>query len=247
MGDVDPVAEVVRVVVEDGWTVHDVADPARRAQVVGVAGVGPLSESSWAQVRHRLVIASQRAAGVRESCRSCGAPIRWARTERAEQLMPLDPLPHVAGNVVLEVPAGRAQRRARVLSSSDEWTPWPRYRPHWATCPNALAHRRARKATASTPAPAEVDDGSQRVIVRMRVESATEEHVSRLRDVLESWPGSTPVELVLIHDGREVPMLVRPESYSVAPCRELATDLRQLLGRDAVTMPALAAAGGGRR
>ena len=73
-------------------------------------------------------------------CRSCSAPIRWARTEHGKRI-PLDAEPYAGddprglfvlregGELALAVPAGALE---------DE----PRYRSHFATCPNAEEHRR---------------------------------------------------------------------------------------------------------
>ena len=62
-----------------------------------------------------------------ERCRSCRAPIVWARTT-AGRLMPLDPTPTDAGNVEIinghAVVHGQAPLAHRNL-----------YMPHFATCP----------------------------------------------------------------------------------------------------------------
>lgn len=71
-------------------------------------------------------------------CRSCGAPIRWAVTERGRNA-PLDPEPHPEGNLRVEVRNGLDL--AIVVAPGSEWG---LYRSHFASCPNATAHRRAR-------------------------------------------------------------------------------------------------------
>ncbi len=71
-------------------------------------------------------------------CRSCGAPIVWAATERGRR-MPLDPGPYtgddprglfvIHSGVALAVPAGAFQGE-------------PLFRSHFATCPDAAGRRR---------------------------------------------------------------------------------------------------------
>lgn len=90
-------------------------------------------------------------------CRSCNAPIRWARTA-AGKAMPLDAAPAAGGNVILEAAGGQAvlfadpppaeELTARVLTGGDleaakdgKVALWM---PHHATCPDAARHRRAR-------------------------------------------------------------------------------------------------------
>lgn len=73
-------------------------------------------------------------------CRSCGAEIFYATTTTGKA-MPLDVDPHPDGNVIVERQDGRLG--CRVLGNAapaarDE----VRYRSHFATCPNAAAHRR---------------------------------------------------------------------------------------------------------
>lgn len=72
-------------------------------------------------------------------CSSCSAPILWAKTAKGKPI-PLDLEPRVDGNVVLERgvalvlgPLERLQRGAET-----------RYVAHFATCPSADEHRRAK-------------------------------------------------------------------------------------------------------
>jgi hypothetical protein len=75
-----------------------------------------------------------------DTCNSCGAPIRWSRTLKGSY-MPLDAEPNPDGNVVLY-----DNGTCRVLV--DEWGhEGHRHTSHFATCPNAMHHRR-RKAGA---------------------------------------------------------------------------------------------------
>lgn len=74
-------------------------------------------------------------------CRSCEAPVRWVYTEKGRR-MPLDPDPYTGpeptglfvirpGDIALAVPP-------------DAFPGEPLYRSHFATCPNAASHRRAK-------------------------------------------------------------------------------------------------------
>lgn len=75
-------------------------------------------------------------------CRACGAELAWTRTEANGKLMPLDPRPTPAGNVVVrrgdlsgvtvaiaEVLAGAELEQLRAAGDT------PLYVPHFATCP----------------------------------------------------------------------------------------------------------------
>lgn len=73
------------------------------------------------------------------TCRSCGRPIRWARTTKAKRI-PIDLAPVDDGNVTLSDdrdpiatvhPPGQAPLDAG-----------PRYVSHFATCPDADRHRK---------------------------------------------------------------------------------------------------------
>lgn len=74
--------------------------------------------------------------GAPVTCKSCGAPIRWARTPSGKAT-PLDADPIATGEVVLD---GGIARHVDLLTETDG----PRYRVHWATCPQADSHRKAR-------------------------------------------------------------------------------------------------------
>ena len=79
-------------------------------------------------------------------CKSCGAPLLWART-RWGNTIPLDALPHPAGNVRLH-----RDGTAEVLGPSGRLdAKGPLYRSHYVSCPDAEKHRRRRrKAPAGT-------------------------------------------------------------------------------------------------
>lgn len=70
-------------------------------------------------------------------CKSCNAPIIFARTLAG--LMPVDEAPSPDGNV--ELTRMHGEQRARVVTPGSSET---LYKAHFATCPNAAAHRRSR-------------------------------------------------------------------------------------------------------
>lgn len=70
------------------------------------------------------------------SCRSCGAPVRWVRTE-AGRRMPINPDPDPAGNLVLDVTGLAVQ--------VDPTATGPKYTSHFATCPEAARHRKPKQ------------------------------------------------------------------------------------------------------
>lgn len=71
------------------------------------------------------------------TCRSCGAPVVWVRTE-AGRPMPLDPEPTPTGNVIY---TDEADRRVKVVGTADDLFATDRYVSHFATCPHAEEHR----------------------------------------------------------------------------------------------------------
>lgn len=76
-------------------------------------------------------------------CRSCQQPIRWETTP-AGKAIPLDPDPHPSGNVDVVYVGGELV--AIVLGPADAVSAQAAghklYRSHFATCPNADAHRK---------------------------------------------------------------------------------------------------------
>ena len=83
------------------------------------------------------------------ACGSCGAPIRWARTEKGKS-MPLDVSPNPRGNIVLRRIAGQtvAHVLSKIEKDGDPMLGTPpveretRYLSHYVTCPDAKSHRR---------------------------------------------------------------------------------------------------------
>jgi hypothetical protein len=72
-------------------------------------------------------------------CRGCHQHITWAHTVQGHRI-PLDPDQVPDGNVVAQ-----ADGRVRVLRSGETPDPaMPRYRSHFASCPNAARHRKPR-------------------------------------------------------------------------------------------------------
>lgn len=67
-------------------------------------------------------------------CKSCRAPIEWARTVKGHRI-PLDPGAVEDGNLTLE----RGVARARLPDDTG-----PARRSHFASCAHAAQHRRAR-------------------------------------------------------------------------------------------------------
>jgi hypothetical protein len=74
---------------------------------------------------------------VTDVCRSCGAPIVWARTDSGKR-MPVDADPSEDGTLVLEQ-AGAVLRAHVVGTVPGEGS---RHRAHFATCPDAESWRK---------------------------------------------------------------------------------------------------------
>lgn len=72
-------------------------------------------------------------------CRSCGAPVIWARTPAGKRI-PLDLTPTDDGNVLLD-----DHGTATVMGGLAVWPPGAyRWTSHFASCPQAADHRRPR-------------------------------------------------------------------------------------------------------
>jgi hypothetical protein len=72
-------------------------------------------------------------------CRSCSAPIIWAKTSLGKN-MPVDATPTPAGNLLL-----RDDGTVLTLGAAGAGAIGTRHTSHFATCPNAREHRnRAR-------------------------------------------------------------------------------------------------------
>lgn len=84
-------------------------------------------------------------------CSSCHQRVWWVRSAATGRAMPLDPDPTADGNVVIERGAAVVLPRQRdtgpTLFEQEPPPPddRPRYTSHFATCPNAASHRKARR------------------------------------------------------------------------------------------------------
>ena len=80
-------------------------------------------------------------------CRSCGAPIIWARTLNGKA-MPLDAEPSSAGNITLHDTGDPQAPQARVLAGADLFdarsAETTLYLSHYASCPDSEKWRRRR-------------------------------------------------------------------------------------------------------
>jgi hypothetical protein len=80
-------------------------------------------------------------------CRSCGAEIVFAETERGK-IMPIDKEPVANGNLGLFHRVdknGEPQPHVRSLSTEPQlFGDGPRYQSHFVSCPAAEKHRKAR-------------------------------------------------------------------------------------------------------
>jgi hypothetical protein len=76
-------------------------------------------------------------------CRTCGAPILWAKTERGKNI-PLDPEPREDGNLAVASVPGGFLARSITSSAPALLTGLPRHVSHFVTCPQAAQHRGAR-------------------------------------------------------------------------------------------------------
>lgn len=80
-----------------------------------------------------------------EKCRSCGAAVAWVITAPKGKRMPIDPEPVADGNIILQLGAVNSQvpPLATTLAKGAS-TELPRYKSHFATCPNAKQHRKKK-------------------------------------------------------------------------------------------------------
>lgn len=74
-------------------------------------------------------------------CKSCGAPIVWARSEKGTP-MPIDAQKSLFGNIELSW-FGRGEPPTATIVAPGSGS----YVSHFATCPKASAHRRRKAAT----------------------------------------------------------------------------------------------------
>lgn len=80
-------------------------------------------------------------------CKSCGSPVRWARSKSSGKNLPLDPEPNPNGNlgiVEAQHPPGSSMALPVVAVNPTKALTNYRYLSHFVTCPNADQHRKAR-------------------------------------------------------------------------------------------------------
>ena len=81
------------------------------------------------------------------TCRSCAAPILWARTVKGAR-MPLDTTPHPTGQLAVRKGPAPGLYDVRVLGHNE--APQPdetRHNAHFVTCPNATSLRTPKATT----------------------------------------------------------------------------------------------------
>lgn len=76
-------------------------------------------------------------------CKTCKAPIRWVKLSKTGKNIPLDPEPSPEGNVYIST-SGRALVLDKDLVKRAKAADEPLHTSHFATCPQADAHRKAR-------------------------------------------------------------------------------------------------------
>lgn len=77
-------------------------------------------------------------------CKACGAALVWLRHVRTGQIAPIETTPSTDGNLVRE---GKGQYR--ILPKAERATHvGPRYKNHFATCPEAARFGQQKGATA---------------------------------------------------------------------------------------------------
>ena len=72
------------------------------------------------------------------SCRSCGAPILWRKGIHTGKFNPIDAASNLDGNIHLN------EDGTYTVGPCDTKPDAPRYTSHFATCPNAAKHRKAK-------------------------------------------------------------------------------------------------------
>jgi hypothetical protein len=75
---------------------------------------------------------------VSDQCRSCGAPVVWAKLSSGKN-NPVDPKPSPDGNIILGAAGDVSYVLSRIEAVAYKGL---LHRSHFSTCPNAAAHRR---------------------------------------------------------------------------------------------------------
>lgn len=77
------------------------------------------------------------------TCRTCGAPVEWARTAKAGKAIPLDVGEYANGNLDVIGRSEDGTPTVRVLTLDERLSAGrPLRRSHFASCPDAAEHRR---------------------------------------------------------------------------------------------------------
>jgi len=74
------------------------------------------------------------------TCRSCGAPIVWARHAVTDRVAPIDAEPVEEGNIILDMDS------LTYTVGGISYPPGPRHTNHFATCPDAARWRSPEEA-----------------------------------------------------------------------------------------------------
>lgn len=130
---------LVEAAAERGITVNELRDKRIREQLVEAVGNRRVTSTGWSQAEKGLDWLTRQRSGTRESCKGCGAPVRWVESVKNDKAMPIDPLPHPNGNLRLER-RGHGVLAHVVPKSAPR--PERAYRTHFATCPAAGQMRR---------------------------------------------------------------------------------------------------------
>lgn len=78
------------------------------------------------------------------TCRSCDAPIRWARNVVTNKGLPLDPDPVENGNLVLvDMGSDSEELTVRYVKRGEDVGNAQRYQTHFVSCPDADNWRRS--------------------------------------------------------------------------------------------------------
>lgn len=81
---------------------------------------------------------------VRDTCRSCSAPIVWCVSERGKS-MPVNAEPETGGNLAVEART-HGHPLARVVSPAHAFGRTDLHKSHFATCEHAAKWRKKRSA-----------------------------------------------------------------------------------------------------
>lgn len=142
---------------ELGMAVPELTDPAIRADLCRRSGImrSHLTGRDWKRAGQALADITRSQAGlpVGSVCKRCRAPVRFVDMSTGSR-MPLDPLPHPLGNIVLERRNAAGAVVGRVLPRREVPTlEGPAYRSHFVTCPYAEQLRRRPRLTVVPPGP----------------------------------------------------------------------------------------------